>query len=307
MFVFFVGDNFSKFILDVNRVFRLIMDVRERVDSMGNVVFFDVVMRRVREEYEIVFEDQSLGELDSNRDVVGIGVIVVFGSVDDVRGEEDINGNVELVISNESVMDFVRVLKSILLVLSLCVWMLDMIWGIYNFRYVENDDGRFEIDIDISNYVICNNGFKGVFFVGDYLDYDIDYVDKVVEDDSLFMVDLVGKIISDDSIEEGVVRENGGDERQVVFVEFGGVGVFDSFVEDRRVIDIVDVIGVIVEEDIVERGEGVQEVSFLGDGGFDVIDIFSSGQSIGWGSMCFFVGCSCDVVVFEIVSYGDGG
>jgi hypothetical protein len=305
--VLLVGDNLSKLTLDVNRVLRLTTDARERVDSTGNVALLDVVTRRVREEHETASEDQSPGELDSNRDAVGTGVIAALGSVDDARGEEDTNGNAELVTSNESATDLARALKSISLVPSSRVRTPDMIWGTYNLRHVENDDGRLETDTDTSNHATCNNGPKGVLLAGDHLDYDTDHVDKAAEDDSPLTADPVGKITSDDSTEEGAARENGGDERQVALAEFGGVGAFDSLVEDRRAIDTVDVTGVIAEEDTAERGEGAQEVSLPGDGGFDVIDIFSSGQSTGRGSMCLLVGCSRDVVALEIVSHGDGG
>lgn len=62
----------------------------------------DEVTGRVGEEEQTASEDQSPWELNSNGDTVGTGVVVVLGAVDNARGEQDTNGNAELVTSDES-------------------------------------------------------------------------------------------------------------------------------------------------------------------------------------------------------------
>lgn len=81
MFVFFVGDNFGKFDLDVFRVFGLVMEVSESIGGGGKVGFFDKVMGRVGEYYEIISEDDGLEELDGNGNVIWVSVGFIFSGV----------------------------------------------------------------------------------------------------------------------------------------------------------------------------------------------------------------------------------
>lgn len=100
--VLLVGDNLSKLVLDVVGVLRLASDTGQGVDGLLDLALLDEVTGRVGEEHQTTTEDQSPGELNGNGDTVGAGVVVVLGAVDNARGEQDTDGNAELVTSNES-------------------------------------------------------------------------------------------------------------------------------------------------------------------------------------------------------------
>lgn len=124
--------------------------------------------------------------------------------------------------------------------------------------------------------MIGNDGSEGIIEVSDYLNDNIDDIDEVVENYSLFVINLVGGVISNESVEEGIVGENRDDEWSLGFGNSFGIGEFDGVDEDLGVEDIVDVIGVVVEENIIKGSEGVEEVGFLGDGSFNMFDVLGS-------------------------------
>lgn len=108
--VLLVGDNLSKLVLDILRVLRLASDTGQGVDSLLDLTLLDEVTGRVGEEEQTATENQSPGELNGDGDTVGASVVVVLGAVDNARGEQDTNGNAELVTSNESTTDLARAL-----------------------------------------------------------------------------------------------------------------------------------------------------------------------------------------------------
>lgn len=109
--VLLVGDDLSKLVLDIVGVLGLASDTGQGVDGLLNFTLLDKVTGRVGEEEQTTTEDQSPGELDGDGDTVGASVVVVLGAVDNARGEQDTNGNAELVTSDESTTDTARALQ----------------------------------------------------------------------------------------------------------------------------------------------------------------------------------------------------
>lgn len=103
--VLLVGDNLSELALDVDGVLGLTTDASEGVDSAGNVTLLDEVARGVGEEHETTSEDEGPGELNGNGNAVSTSVITALGGVNDARGEQNTDGDAELVTSDESTTD----------------------------------------------------------------------------------------------------------------------------------------------------------------------------------------------------------
>jgi hypothetical protein len=112
--VLLVGDNLSKLALDVDGVLRLATDTRQGVDCAGNITLLDEVARGVGKEHETSSEDDGPGELDGDGNAVSTSVITALGGVDDDGGEQNTNGDAELVTSDEGTTDLAGALHRLL-------------------------------------------------------------------------------------------------------------------------------------------------------------------------------------------------
>lgn len=103
--VFLVGNNLSDFGFDVFRITGLATKFAKSSDSIIDTALLDVVTRRVGKEQETDTKNNSPDVLKSNGNTVGSGVVAVLGTIDDARGQQQTNGNAELVATNESATD----------------------------------------------------------------------------------------------------------------------------------------------------------------------------------------------------------
>lgn len=99
--VLVVGDNLGKLILNVLRVQRLTTDATESGSSLVELALLDPVTGRLGQQSKTDGENDSPEELDSDRDTVGASVAAVLGSVNNAVGEQNTDGNAELVASND--------------------------------------------------------------------------------------------------------------------------------------------------------------------------------------------------------------
>ena len=95
--VFLIGNNFSKLDANIFRVARLTTEAGEGISCSLEVTLLDIVSRRVWEEEETTAEDDSPCKLNGDGDSVCASIGAVLGSVDDDRGEQDTDGDAELV------------------------------------------------------------------------------------------------------------------------------------------------------------------------------------------------------------------
>jgi len=96
-FVLMVGNDLSKFILDIFGVEGLATNTAKSGGSLVELSLLDPVTRGLWQKSETNSEDNSPQELDGDWDPVGSGIATVLGGVDDAVGEQDTNGNAELV------------------------------------------------------------------------------------------------------------------------------------------------------------------------------------------------------------------
>jgi hypothetical protein len=214
--VLLVGDDLGKLGLDVVRVTGLATESGQCVAGSLDITTLDEVTRRVGEEEETTTENNTEDELDGDGNAVRASVGDIFGTVVDARGQQETNGDAELVTRNESTSDLARA----------------------NLGHVQNDNGRFETDTETGDETTSNDQTKTVR--GD-LKNDTDNVDSATDDDSPTTTDGVGDITGDDSTEESTGRENSSDERVVGTRESIVASALDELDEDRRTGDTVDV------------------------------------------------------------------
>jgi hypothetical protein len=92
-----VGNDLSKLVLDVLGVKRLTTDATKGRSSLVELALLDPVTGRFGEKSKTDSEDDSPKELNSDGDTVRSSVAAFLGGVDNAVGEEDTNGNAELV------------------------------------------------------------------------------------------------------------------------------------------------------------------------------------------------------------------
>ena len=92
-----VGDDLSKLVLNVLRVKRLTTDATKSGSGLVQLALLHVVTRRLGQESKTNREDDSPEKLNSDGDTVGASVAAVLCGVYDAVGEQDANGNAELV------------------------------------------------------------------------------------------------------------------------------------------------------------------------------------------------------------------
>jgi hypothetical protein len=214
--VLLVGDDLGELGLDVVRVTGLATESGQGVAGSLNVTTLDEVARRVGEEEETTTENNTEDELDTDGNTVRGSAVDVLGTVVDARGQQETNGDAELVTGNESTSDLARA----------------------DLGHVQNDNGRFETDTETGNETTSNDQTKTV---GSDLENDTDNVDETTNDDGPATTDGVGDITSDDGTEEGTGRENSSNERVVRTGERIVASALDQVDEDGRTGDTVDV------------------------------------------------------------------
>ncbi len=121
-----VGDDLGEFFLDVFRVLGLTTDTGEGRGSGTNVALLDEESRRFGKEEQAKGENESPKHLKGDGDSVGGGGSEVLGTVGDTRGEEETEGDTELVTRDEGTPDFP--------------------WR--NLTHVKDDDGGDETDTE---------------------------------------------------------------------------------------------------------------------------------------------------------------
>jgi hypothetical protein len=92
-----VGNDLSKLILDVLGVGGLATNATQGYRGEVELALLDPVAGRLGKQEETNGEDDSPKELDGDRDAVGTSVAAVLGSVNNAVGEQDTNGDAELV------------------------------------------------------------------------------------------------------------------------------------------------------------------------------------------------------------------
>lgn len=103
--VLVVGNDLSKFILDVLGVDRLATDTSKSSGSLVELALLDEVTGGLREKSKTSGKDDSPEELDRNGDTVRSSITAVLGRVDDAVGNQDTDGDAELVTSNDGTTD----------------------------------------------------------------------------------------------------------------------------------------------------------------------------------------------------------
>ena len=104
--VLFVGNNFSKFDLDVFGIRGLSTESGESVGGSGEFSSLDEVAWGVGKEHQTDTKDESPSELDSNWNTVLTSVATILCGIDDARSQQDTNGDAELVTCDEGSTDF---------------------------------------------------------------------------------------------------------------------------------------------------------------------------------------------------------
>jgi len=92
-----VSKNLSEFILDIFRVQRLATDTTEGGSSLIQLALLDPVTRGLWEESETDGQNYSPQELDCDRNSIGASVASVLSGIYNAVGEQDTNGDAELI------------------------------------------------------------------------------------------------------------------------------------------------------------------------------------------------------------------
>lgn len=103
--VLVVGNDLSEFILDVFGINGLATNTGKSSGGLVELSLLDKVTGRVREDGKTTSEDNGPQELHGNRDTVRASILALLGSVDDAVGEQNTDGDAELVAGNDSTTD----------------------------------------------------------------------------------------------------------------------------------------------------------------------------------------------------------
>jgi len=124
-----VGNDLSKLVLNEFRVDSLATNAGECLGGLVELSLLDEETGGVGEEEETNTKDDSPKKLDSDRDTVRARVAAALGGVNDAVGEQDTDGDAELVATDDSTTD--------------------LLGG--DLGHVENDDAGNETDTKTSN------------------------------------------------------------------------------------------------------------------------------------------------------------
>jgi hypothetical protein len=117
-----IGDNFGQLMLDIVRVGWMTSDPSKSHRSSIDPALLNIPSGRFGQEEESDTEDQCPQELDSHWDSVGTSVHPILGGVDDTIGNQDTDGDTELVAGYDGTANLSR----------------------SDFREVQDDDGGNE-------------------------------------------------------------------------------------------------------------------------------------------------------------------
>lgn len=92
-----VGNDFRKLILNVFGVGRLATNAAKGMGSLVELALLDPVTGRLGKQSKTGSKDDSPEELNSDWDTVRASIAALLCSVDNAVGEQDTNGNAELV------------------------------------------------------------------------------------------------------------------------------------------------------------------------------------------------------------------
>lgn len=193
--------NLSELLLDVSRVLRLTSDSRQGSSGSVESSLLDEESRRVGKEEKTGTEDQGPSKLNCNGDSVRTSVSSVLGTVDDTRGEQESDGDGELVTRHNGTSN--------------------LSWG--DLTHVQDDGGRDETDTETGDQSTGNDQTE-LSIVGGLEDTSDDE-DGATGNDGGSSTVPVGDIGGNDGTEESTGRQDGGDEGDFP----GGDGVVVKF------------------------------------------------------------------------------
>lgn len=111
--VLLVGHNFCELDTNVLGILWLTTKSGESVGSSLEITLLDEVSGGVWEEEETTTKDDGPEELNRNGNSVCARIGTVFGGIDDHGGEQNTDGDAELVSSDKSATDFARALQKL--------------------------------------------------------------------------------------------------------------------------------------------------------------------------------------------------
>ena len=283
--VLVVGDDLSELVLDVVGVNILATNGGEGLGSVFEPALLDVETGRLGQEEEASREDDGPQELHGDGDTVRSSVITVLGGVDNAVGEENTDGDAELVTRHEGTANLLR----------------------SDLGHVQNDDGGDESDTKTGNQTA--NDHDGKSGRGS-LEDGTNGEDTASENDSWATTNKVGDVTSSDGTKEGTAGQNRGHEglitgrdvegllvreegvRSVVGAKEGG-GVFQASVlanEVRHGENTTHPSSIVSEKDSTKGRESTHEVCLDGHGGLDTLGIArATDDSIARHCCCCFV------------------
>ena len=256
-FIFVIGDNFREFVLDVVGRDGLAAESGQTSRGLVKLTFLDEITRRFRKQEKADGKDDSPRHLDGDRDAVGSGIRTILRGVVDARGQEDPNGDAELVTGHNRATDLAG----------------------RDFGHVQNDDGGDEANTETSDQT---TGDQETERGRSSLQDDPDDEDAAANDDGRSTTEPVRQVTGDQRTEEGSGGKHRGDERllrrgqrelcRVVLEELGvwiQAGVEGDEVGHAH--DPADVSRVIAEEDTAESSEGAHHVTLGIDGSLELV------------------------------------
>jgi hypothetical protein len=253
LLVFSVGDNLSKLELDVLGVSGLTTEPSEHLSSLLDVSVLNIEPGGIGKEEQSDTKDKTPSELDTDGDPVGTAIVAPLGGVGDARGEEDTDGDTELVARDEGTSNFTGA----------------------DLGHVQNDDGRDKSDSDTSNDTTKNNQGKSgsLGSLSGSLNDDTSHVDNASPNDDDPSSELVSQVTSNERTKESTSREDRGNQRVVRGRQSSGVRSLNEVLEDSRSSDTIDVTGIVSEEDTSKGCEGAKKVRLNSNRGLDPVKV----------------------------------
>ncbi|KFZ18290.1 hypothetical protein V502_04170 [Pseudogymnoascus sp. VKM F-4520 (FW-2644)] len=255
-------------VLDVVGVNWLATNGCEGLGGALELALLDEETGRLGQEEETSREDDGPQELHGDGDTVGSGIIAALGGVDDAVGEEDTDGDAELVTGHEGTADLLG----------------------RDLGHVQDDDGGDESDTETGDQATHDHDGKGG---GGSLQDGTDGEDAASHNNGWATTNEIGNVTSGDGSEEGTAGQNRSHERLITGsnvegglvreegVRFGigaedvdGVGHAGVLADEERHGEHTShPSGIISEEDATKGREGTHEVCLDGHGGLDTLGI----------------------------------
>ncbi|KFZ02513.1 hypothetical protein V500_00150 [Pseudogymnoascus sp. VKM F-4518 (FW-2643)] len=188
--VLVVGDDLGELVLDVVGVNWLATNGCEGLGGALELALLDEETGRLGQEEETSREDDGPQELHGDGDTVGSGIIAALGGVDNAVGEEDTDGDAELVTGHEGTADLLG----------------------RDLGHVQNDDGGDESDTETGDQATHDHDGKGG---GGSLQDGTDREDAASHDNGWATTNEIGDVASGDGTEEGTAGQNRSHERLI--------------------------------------------------------------------------------------------